>query len=160
ENRTRTYTADRTRRIVHHSGAEDQALVRLSWPTRDDSDSAETMRLELLERVLRLKLIDTLREELGPTYSPSVSATQSRIWRGYVQFAISAAVDTAQVEPAREAMLEAVRTLIEQPVEHDVLLRARQPLLESYDNALKSNSGWMGLVGRAQTEPDQIQRYL
>ena len=160
ENRTRSYTADRTRRIVQHSGAADQALIRLSWPTRDDSDLNETLRLELLGRVLQLELIDSLREELGQTYSPSVSATQSRIWRGYGQLALAAAVDTAQVEPAREAMLAAVRGLIEQPVEDDVLLRALQPMLLGYDNALKSNAGWMGLVDRAQTEPDRIERYL
>jgi zinc protease len=160
DNRTRSYTADRSRRIVHHSGAADQALIRLSWPTRDDSDHRETLRLELLERVLRLELIASLREELGQTYSPSVSATQSRVWHGYGQLAISASVDIAQVEPAREAMLDAVRTLIERPVEDDVLLRARQPMLESYDNALKSNTGWMGLVDRAQSEPEQIARYL
>jgi len=159
-NRTRSFTEDRTRRIVHHSGAADQALVRLSWPTRDYSDFEETLRLQLLERVLRLELISSLREELGQTYSPSVSATQSRTWRGYGQLSMAASVDTAQVSAAREAMLEAVRELIKEPVEADVLLRARQPLLESYDNALKSNAGWMGLVARAQTEPDRIDRFL
>jgi zinc protease len=160
ENRTRAYTNDRTRRIVHHSGAGDQALIRLSWPTRDDSDLDETLRLELLERVLRLELVTSLREELGQTYSPSVSATQSRTWRGWGQFAIAAAVDKDQVEPARKAMLDAVRKVIEQPIEDDVLLRARQPMLESYDNALKSNSGWMSLVSRAQTTPERIERHL
>jgi zinc protease len=33
-------------------------------------------------------------------------------------------------------------------------------MLEAHDNALKSNSGWLSLVDRAQTEPDRIDRYL
>jgi len=45
-------------------------------------------------------------------------------------------------------------------VADDVLLRARQPLLESYDNALKTNAGWMNLVDRAQSEPERIERFL
>ncbi|MCB2057167.1 MAG: hypothetical protein KDE30_04545, partial [Novosphingobium sp.] len=45
-------------------------------------------------------------------------------------------------------------------VSQDVLLRARAPLLEGYDNMLKTNGGWLGLVDRAQTEPDRIERYL
>ena len=41
-----------------------------------------------------------------------------------------------------------------------MLLRARRPVLEAYDNALKSNAGWMTLVDRAQSEPDDIDRFL
>ena len=41
-----------------------------------------------------------------------------------------------------------------------MLLRARAPLLEAYDNALKTNGGWLSLVDRAQTEPDRIERLL
>ena len=36
---------------------------------------------------------------------------------------------------------------------------ARAPLLESYENLLKSNSGWLTLTDRAQTEADRIDRY-
>ena len=38
--------------------------------------------------------------------------------------------------------------------------RARQPLLEAIDNALKTNAGWISLVARAQTQPEQIGRQL
>ena len=47
-----------------------------------------------------------------------------------------------------------------EPVETDTLERARRPLLETYDNALKSNGGWMGLVDRAQSERGRIDRFL
>ena len=41
-----------------------------------------------------------------------------------------------------------------------MLTRAREPVLESYDNLLKTNGGWLGFVDRAQTEPDRIERYV
>ena len=159
DNRTRAFTADRKPRLLHHDGTADQALIRLIWPTRDDSDLPETLRLELLERVVRLELTDTLREELGQTYSPGVTASQSAVWKGYGTFAISAEVDVAQVDAARAATLDLLADLATRPVDADVLLRARQPLLEAYDNALKTNGGWMGLVDRAQTEPERIERF-
>ena len=56
-------------------------------------------------------------------------------------------------------MLGTVASLRAAPVSDDLLLRAKAPLLEAYDNALKSNSGWMALVDRAQTEPDRIERF-
>lgn len=160
ENRQRSFTADRTPRRIYHDGPDDQAMVVMVWPTRDDSDHRENLTLELLERVLQIRLIDTLREELGQTYSPGADADQSSIHPGYGTFDISAAVDLADVDAARAAMLEALEEIRTRPVDADVLLRARQPALEAFDNALDTNRGWMNLVDRAQTEPERIDRFL
>ena len=160
ESRQRSFTADRSPRTVYHEGQAEQAMLVMVWPTRDDSDHVENLQLEMLERVLQLEVTDVLREELGQTYSPGVNADQSRTYPGYGTFDISAQVDTAQLDDAREAMLAALDTLRSAPVDEDMLLRARQPLLEAYDDALDTNSGWMGLVDRAQTEPERIDRFL
>ncbi len=160
DNRVRSFTADRSRRTVYHDGGANQAIVRMSWPTTDDADFDEELKLELLERVMRLELLETLREKLGQTYSPGVTATQSDVYPNYGVFTITAAVDTGQVEATRKAMLETVARLAAEPVGDDELLRARQPMLEAYDNALKTNSGWMNLVERAQRKPERIGRFM
>lgn len=159
DNRDRGFTAARQTRTIYHGGAPNQALVQMVWPARDDSDDTESMRLSLLERVMRLSLTDIVREELGQTYSPSVDADLSRTYPGYGTLDISAQVDVAQVDPTREAMLRAITQLRAGPVDADVLLRARQPLLESLDNLRDTNAGWMSLVDRAQTEPEWIARF-
>jgi len=159
DNRERTFTADRSLRVIRHSGPADQAIVRLIWPTVDDRDFDEVLKLELLERVVQLELTDSLREELGQTYSPGVNASQSRTWPGYGTFNVAAPVATAQVDAARETMLAAIRKLVSEPVDADMLLRARRPLLEAYDNALKTNAGWMELADDAQRQPDRIARF-
>ena len=79
---------------------------------------------------------------------------------GYGTFAIAASVDVADVEATRAAIESALAKLRTEPVDTDTLDRARRPLMESFDNALKSNGGWMGLVDRAQSESDRIERYL
>ena len=132
----------------------------MSWPTTDDSDFGEVLRLEMLQRIMQLKLIESLREELGQTYSPGVNASQSRTWPGYGSFTIAASVDTAHVDETRAAMLAAVEALIAQPVDDDTLLRARRPLLEAYDNALKTNAGWMNLADDAQRDPARLARFV
>ncbi len=147
-------------RVLRHSGEANQAILQMIWPTRDDSDLREALQLELLERVMRIRLTDSLREELGQTYSPGASASLSRVYPGYGTFSISASIDTGDVDTAREAMLETLESLRTEPVDDDLLLRARAPQLEAYDNALKTNNGWMGLVDRAQTEPERIARYV
>jgi zinc protease len=159
DNRDRSFTADRSLRVVRHSGPADQAIVRMSWPTVDDSDFDEVLRLELLARVVDVELTDELRETLGQTYSPGVNADESRTWTHYGTFNIAAPVATSQVDAAREAMLATMRKLAAEPVDADTLLRARQPMLESYDNALKTNAGWLQLADSAQREPDRIARF-
>lgn len=158
--RARPFTTKRGQRIIRHKGMADQALLRFSWPTRDDSDQTETLQLGLLERVVRIELLDSLREALGKAYSPNASSNLSRVYRGYGSFDIAVSVNVGDVAQTREVIAQTIRSLGDAPVSNDILQRARQPMLEVYDNALKTNEGWMGLVDRAQSEAFRIDRYL
>jgi zinc protease len=160
DQRGRTFTANRSVRTLRHDGPVDQALVRLTWPTRDDSDPGETMGLEMLERVVLIELTETLRGKLGEAYTPEAASTPSRFWRGFGSFGIAVAVDTGQLHATRAAIADTLTQLRDEPVSDDVFRRARQPLLESYENALKTNQGWLGLVDRAQSEADRIDRHV
>ncbi|MEJ2458592.1 MAG: insulinase family protein [Novosphingobium sp.] len=155
----RTFTADRSLRVIRHTGATNQALMRIVWPTRDDRDPVATLTLEMLERITRIELTDELREALGKTYSPSASSSLSRHWKGYGLFAVNASIDVADVAATRAAIRKVIAGLNTAPVSEDIFQRARQPLLEALQNALKSNGGWLSLVDRAQTEADRIERF-
>ncbi|WP_298200607.1 pitrilysin family protein [Novosphingobium sp.] len=158
DQRTRPFTLDRTPRVVRHSGPADQALLRLTWPTRDDGDPDEVLGLILLERVMRIELTDTLREQLGKAYSPSADSSASAVWRGYGTFTVSASVALPDLAATRAAIRTTLEALRRAPVSDDVLQRARQPVLEAVENGLKTNYGWLGLVARAQTRAYQIER--
>lgn len=158
--RDRSFTANRGRKIVRHGGEQDQALVNLVWYTADDSDWDRSTRLTLLGRVARLMLTETLREELGKTYGAEVDTTQSEVWTGYGTLMMGAQVDVKDVEATRAALLATAGKLREQPIDADLLKRALQPVLEGFDNRLKTNGGWMGYVDRAQSQPEDITRYV
>lgn len=160
EQRIRLFTAKRDQRIVRHTGPKDQALIQLVWPTRGDDDPVETLMLRLLERIVRLEMTDILRERLGKAYSPSVSSAPSRYWLGYGTFGIAASVDVRDVTATQAAIMHAIAGLRAAPIAADMLQRAREPMIEAWDNALKSNASWLSLVDRAQTEPERIERYL
>lgn len=160
EARERTFTAQRGERIIEHEGEADQALVRLVWPTTDDSDLEQAMRVSLLARVVQIELTDRLREDLGQAYSPRASSSMSRVYPGYGTFTIVASVDVNQVDATRQAIAELLDDLRARPIEPDVIERARQPLLEGFDNALKSLGGWLGLADRAQSEADRLDRWF
>ncbi|MFM5906853.1 MAG: M16 family metallopeptidase [Novosphingobium sp.] len=160
EQRKRPFTADRKQRIIRHDGPKDQVIVRVTWPTRDGEDANVTMKFALLQQVVQNLLTETLREALGKAYSPGVSSDMSRVWRDYGTFSMSASTNVADVPAIRKAILQAVASLRNAPVSADVIQRARAPMLEIYENALKRNSGWLALVDRAQTEPDRLDRHV
>ncbi len=156
--RQRSFTAKRGLQIIRHTGEANQAVVRTTWPTRDDRDPDEAMALSLLAEVAGIEVLDSVREKLGKAYSPSASSALSRVWTGYGTFTMSASVDLSDVSATRAALQETTRSLIAAPVDDDVLQRARAPMLERIDNALKTNGGWSALAERAQTQPDRLTR--
>lgn len=160
EARRRSFTAQRGPRTITHSGEPDQALVQMVWPTTDDRDLAEALRLEVLSRVVQVRLQEVLREQLGQAYSPSANSSTSRVWRNYGTFSVTVAVERDKLDTARAAIAGMLGDLRGGRLESDTLDRARQPLLEAYDNLLKSLGGWMTLVERAQSEPEQLDRYF
>ncbi len=158
--RDRSFTDTRGPREVLHRGEADQALIRYVWPTADNTDWDLTSRLTLLGRVMQLELTETLREELGQTYSPRASSDQSSVYRGYGSFSLGAEVDVAQVDATHAAIAATVRRLIAEGPSADTVDRARKPLLEGLENRLKTNGGWMSLVDKAQSKPEDIERFL
>lgn len=159
-NRERSFTATRGPVVIEHEGEADQAQLRFIWPTADDSDFERDMRLSLLARVVDIVLTDTLREELGQAYSPFAGSSTSRIYPDYGTFHAGASLELAQIEAGRQAIIAAIEGLRAAPVDEDLLQRARQPLLENYDNALKTNGSWMSLVADAQRNPRDRERFL
>ncbi len=159
ERRMRAFTGNRGLHTVTHAGEPDQAMIRLVWPTTDDSDWELTSQLNMLARVTRLKLTEKLREELGQTYSPSVASSPSSTYVGYGTFSMGASVDVTQLDATKAALLEVIEDLIANAPDEDLMQRARQPVLEALENRLKNNNGWMSLVNRAQSDPDDIKRF-
>ncbi|MEM6908397.1 MAG: insulinase family protein [Pseudomonadota bacterium] len=160
EARTRPFTSMRGQSVLTHQGEPDQAFLQLIWPTTDDSDLTEKVRLNLLASVVRLELQQRLREDLGQAYSPSAQSSQSRTYRGYGTFALGSSLEAAEIEPARAAIAELLADLRDKPLAADTLERARKPLKERYDNSLKSLGGWMALALFAQTQPERTERYF
>lgn len=145
--------------IVRHKGPANQAILRMLWPTRDDADPLEAAKLELLHEVMDIRLTEQLREKLGKAYSPGSASFMSHVWKGYGYFQVNASIDAADIPETRHAIEQVVAGLRTNPVDEDTLRRAREPMLQRFANALKSNGGWMGLVSRSQSRPDRILRF-
>lgn len=159
EARQRSFTAKRGTHLVEHRGEADQALVQMIWPTTDDTDHSQTLRLLVLGRVAQIALTEKLREDLGQTYSPSASSSASRVYPGYGTFTLSTSAAPGTIEVMRGAIADMMADLTSRPIDADMLERAVRPLMESYGNALKDLGGWLALAGRAQSDPARLARW-
>ena len=158
EARIRAFATDRSERTLIHKGPAEQAELRVYWPARDDSDLGEAMRLNLLARVMQLKLTEELRERLGESYSPGAAASLSDEFPGYGHLFAASNVDFKDLATTRAAIFATAKELRDKPVDADLVDRARKPLVEAMVKSRRENSYWLNYVAEAASHPDRLDR--
>lgn len=156
--RVREYAKDRSERTLIHKGPAEQAELRVYWPARDDGDLAEAMRLNLLARVMQLKLTEELREKLGESYSPGAAASLSDEFPGYGHLFAASNVDHKDLATTRAAIFAIAKELRDAPVDADLLDRARKPLVEAMTKSRRENAYWLNYVAEATSQTDRLDR--
>ncbi|MEQ8404184.1 MAG: insulinase family protein [Oceanicaulis sp.] len=148
-----------TPEIVRFNGEPNQAYALTVWPTADGMDQAEERRLALLRSVFRLKATDVLREELGATYSPSVSSNNSEVFEGWGYHWSGVDVEPADIPVVFDATDGIAAEIAGGGVSADELQRARQPILESIEENLERNGYWLSLLALSQADPDALDEH-
>ncbi|HEX2625122.1 MAG TPA: insulinase family protein, partial [Sphingomicrobium sp.] len=162
------YTAERIARfraskapvMLTHTGGADQAMVIEAWPAFDDSDANRAAQMSVLSAIFETMLIDRIREQLGASYGASANANLSDTFTGFGTMTASAIVSPTKMDEVEKAVAEAAAELRSKPVDADLLARARNPLVEKADRALRENGYWLSTVAVAQSEPYRTARLL
>ncbi len=124
----------------------DKTLVRYAWLTDDYHDITRTRRLHVLAATLEERLRQKIREELGAVYSPSVYSVNSRIYPGYGAIYADVTVDASLVDTVRGALDEIESSYARDPVDEGELVGAREPILTSLRDGLRTNGYWLNSV--------------
>jgi zinc protease len=93
----------------------------------------------VLETVLR----DSLREDLGQTYTVSVGLDQSPPQRGDGYVAVNFGAAPENIEAMTERVLQAVKKLQAEGPSADLVSKAKEGAKRDYETALKQNAYWM-----------------
>ncbi len=131
------------RREVDVETSVDKALLRFGWLTDDYHDISRTRRLHVLAAVIEDRLRRKIREELGKAYSPSAYSISSRIYPGYGVLYADLVVDNESIPVAENVLEDVENSFAERPVAQEELLRAREPIVTSLKDALRTNSYWL-----------------
>lgn len=153
------FTTRREPVTLLHAGAEDQALAQVYWPTTDDGDAQEEATLRLLATVMRLELLEEIREKLGASYSPGATSSMSDTFEGFGSFSVSVVVEPGQADAVFAVIDTIARSLRETPVDADLLDRARKPMLEQLALSKRENSYWLGVMSEAQLRASRLDRF-
>ena len=144
---------------IPHKGEANQLGWRRIWPTTGDRDQKLTQSMDLLARVVTLRLTHELREKLGATYGVQAGSEMSDIYRDRGAFSISTSGDPKDLAAIESAVDLVMAEIVKAPVDTDLFERARKPVLESYADWKKRNPTWLGVAAEAQTNPDKLNRF-
>lgn len=142
--------------IVPFNGQDYQAMANIYWPTTDGEDQRRERTLTLMTRILDLKATDRFREQEAATYSAFVSNTESEVFEdyGYVWLGLDVTVD--DLERMYEIADELAGVMASGDITEDELLRARQPLMESIEEARETNGFWLSNLARVQANLEKL----
>lgn len=129
--------------VVTHNGRADQAFYGEMWSLPDFFAAPQTSYVaDVAAAVLQARLIDTVREKLGLTYSPSARAVSSIELPGHGYFLVALETPPANFEAFRKALDVQLAALASKPVSDDELARAKQPLIDAHQKQLENNGYW------------------
>lgn len=144
---------------IPHKGEPNQLGWRRVWTTTGDTDLKLTQSMDLLARVVTLRLTDELREKLGATYGVQAGSDMSDVYRDRGAFSISTSGDPKDLAAIETAVDQVMTDIMKAPVDGDLFERARKPVLESYADWKKRNPTWLGIAAEAQTNPEKLNRF-
>ena len=143
-----------------HGGRADQAIVVQLWSTKDYYASpADSHALEVAQALISSRLIDTVREKLGLTYSPFAANTQSLDLPGEGYFFAGIEVPGTKFDQFRQVLNEEVAALATKPIAPDALARAKTPIVAARVKARETNPYWASRALRTLRDPRSAAVY-
>ena len=124
-------------------GTEPRSQTAISFFADPPFDPNEQERVIASTAVLQTALRDALREDLGQTYTVSVSLQQSPPQRGDGAILVSFGAAPENINAMVDRVLKEVRALQAEGPSADLVSKAKEGSRRDYETALKQNMYWM-----------------
>jgi zinc protease len=130
-------------------GNEPQSLIDITFTGEAPYSDEEQMKLVTLVEVLNIKLIETLREELGSVYGVNASGGLSKNPYNSYSISISAPCGPENVDKIIKATLAEIQKIKDKgPTEVD-LNKVKETSIKKYHEDLKDNGYWLNRLQRS-----------
>jgi zinc protease len=140
--------------IFEHGGRADQAFYGEFFPLPDYfSDPKTSAVADVASAIISTRLVDTVREQLGITYSPQVNAVTSVDLPGEGYLGVTLETPQSNFDKFHALLADQLRDLASKPVDADELARAKQPLIETERKKRETNKFWLGKLTQLMRDP-------
>ncbi len=123
-----------------------QVAIVFSGPF--DYDLQHRLALRSVAMVLQSRLLDTIRQELGGTYSITAADATERIPRPDYLLRIEWTCDPAQTQALVQRVFQEIESVKGMPFRSDQVARIREALQHDYDMSSRENGFVLGQVSR------------
>lgn len=141
-------------------GHEPKSLVTLSFHGKATFSREADADLHALRDVLRLRLHEVLREDMGGVYGVQVNAGISRRPRQEYTLSISFGCLPENVEKLESASFETIHALQQDGVSEDYLVKVKEARRRSHETELSDNGYWLRELQRAYTFGDDPRKLV
>jgi zinc protease len=136
-------------------GVEPQATTQIVFTGAFEYTPANRFRLRALNDYLQIKLVETLREKLGGTYSPNISASGMRAPRQEYRISVGYTSAPEKVDTLTRTTLALIDSVKRTAPSQADVERVKAQILRSREVELRQNGYWMGnIVARDRAGED------
>lgn len=139
-------------------GAAQQGMVLAAWPTAGFVSSMENARaIQVLSEVVKARLMASLRERDGLTYSPDTFVDQAVSQPNYAVMGVQVELPPAKAGTVFAELDTIVQDLAKAPIKPDELARARTPMVDNSRRGFAFADYWADALAASDGDPAYFQ---
>lgn len=131
-----------------YRGTEPKSVSTLVFTGNTEDSPQNQALLTAVKDVIQLRLLETLRQNLGGTYSPQVQAQLGDTPHPAYQFVIQFSADPARLPELQNVVLAVVDTLRMNGPTASELEKLKEESLRGWETATKDNRFWLGMIAQ------------
>jgi zinc protease len=141
-------------------GSEPKSRVLLLFHGKETWSRDSENDLRMLTEVLRIRLREILREDMGGVYGVGVSGGVTRRPKPEYSFSVSFGCAPENVEKLEKAVFDEIATVQKGGIGADYIAKVKELRRRAHETNLKENSFWLGELERDYTYGDDPKLVL
>ena len=139
---------------IIEKGSEPKSMVNLTFHGTESWSADNENDVRMLTEVLRHRLRQTLREDLGGVYGVQVSGQLRRRPRAEYQFNVSFGCSPENVDKLKQAVFDEIKAIQASGVAAEMIDKIKETRRRAQETDLKDNGFWLRELERAYTYGD------
>ncbi|MDB4876574.1 MAG: hypothetical protein JWM41_3020 [Gemmatimonadetes bacterium] len=131
---------------VVRKGTEPKSLTYVAFTGPIDFTDQARFDLQALTEVVRIKIIETLREKMSGTYSPNINSSSTKIPQPQYNVTAFFSSSPENIEPLSRALFSVIDTLQRSGPSQVDVDKVKEELIRSHEVELKQNAYWMSYI--------------